>query len=137
MNEQEIIKFIQEHPEYGRMKIARHCNLSEGVARSYIRKVSSGSISPSATKGLSGAVDASRFIEAFDIPKKIREALPLLDGRVISDSDFRNSLKVDGTRWAKAREKDEFKEYQISIRSKKYWAHPDTIRELEDKIDVM
>ena len=86
---------------------------------------------------LTGAVDANEFLARYDIPKKIYEKLPLLEGKVIGDADFRSSLAVDTARWARAREREEFSNYILEIRGRLYWGKPDTLAALKDKLDVV
>ena len=128
------MEFMQENPQIAARKIGARF----GVSRRWMeaRKKELMSKQPGNGK-LTGAVDASEFIAKFDVPKRITDSLPKLAGKVISDNDFRASLGIDNQRWARARDRDEFEEYQIEIRSKVYWGMPETLAVLRGKLDVV
>jgi len=136
--ELEIKSFIGENPSWGNRRLAKKFGITKNVAQHRVQKYRTGTrvrrngTSRMATKPvLRGSICATDFIEEYDVPKKIRDALHLLENRVISDANFRASLGVDGASWSRARELDEFQPYQKKVRAKFYWTTPETFAALQ------
>jgi len=136
--EVEIEKFIIANPTWGNRRLSRKFGISKGQAQKRVVKHRKPrSIAKMKKTGLRGCIDAATFIEEHDVPKQIRDALPLLEGRVISDSNFRASLGIAGQSWARARDLEEFEGYQKKVKGKLYWATPETFEELQRKMDIL
>lgn len=135
MTDEQAKNYLRNNPKVGRVIAAKVTGLGRYKVQKLLKELKEG------TKGESSvlpyAIDADEFKEQFDIPKKIKENLNKLEGKVITDSDFRIALGVNTTLWRRAADRMEFKEYQIQIKGRLYWAHPETIKEIKEKMDVL
>lgn len=138
MTEEEIKQYILEHPLEGKRKIAAACGITVGVAQNRLRKYreKAATVKPGTVK-LRGAIDASEFIAKHDVPQMIRDVLALLDGKVIGDQNFRESLGINSTLWSRAKLLDEFLPYQRKVNGKLYWSTPEIFEELQKKMDIL
>jgi len=139
---EDIKQFIEDNPSWGWRRIGKKFDLTHSQAQVLIRKYRKTKINKvikmnKTTNILKGAIDADIFIDQFDVPKKITNALPLLNGKIILDSNFRSSLGIDTISWARARELPEFEQYQKEVKGKLYWANPDIFQELQHKMDIL
>jgi len=137
VEEKAIGQFIIEHPDIGRRKLAREFNIIQSKAQYLIRKYRGGKPTKMQKGILPNTISVQSIIDKYDIPKKIRENLPKLSGFLIADRDFRSGLKVDTTRWARARELDEFTKYKVSLHGIIHWGMPEDIEEVMKKLDVL
>jgi len=134
-----VREFILAHPTLSRKKAAEQCGVTESVVRRVKHKMAKQASLPEPEKPikLRGAIPAAKMIDEFDLPKKVREALPMLKGAVIQDNDFRMSLGVDTTRWARVKQLGEFQSYMMKVQGKLYWGDPVAFEELQQKMDVL
>jgi len=135
VEEKAIGQFIIEHPKIGRRRLAKEFNLIQSRAQYLIRKYRGKKTMKS--NSLHNTISVQSIIDKYDIPKKIREKLPELSGFLIADRDFRADLGVDTTRWARARELDEFAKYKITLHGVLHWGMPEDIEEVTKKLDVL
>ena len=135
MDEQKekALAYLKANPTMAARKIAKQFGVSrrwmEAAKRELMGKPNSGE--------LVGAINADEFIAKFDIPKQVRDHLPQLEGKIISDADFRQSLGIDSNRWARARDRDEFAQYQLKVRDRTYWGSVKALARLKEKLDVV
>jgi len=149
MTREDAKEYARQHPEEGRVTLAKSTGISTGVAQSVLRELAKerregtqpalGESSPQLTQSFKKAISAEDFVRQLDVPHKIREALPKLEGTVILDLDLRRELGIasdDYDRWEKAAAMPEFAKYRMTIRNKIYWGHPETFVIVQKKLDV-
>jgi len=134
-----------------RDELIRGCMRETGVSRDRIvrilKKLSGGAVASgkfsdgSVVPGLVSAVNPQDITKDFDVPTKIKDALKLLDGKVIRDSDLRVELGVDVVRWRRATDRDEFSENRLKIKKGKWrgiiWGSKKVIEDIRKTIDVV
>jgi len=142
VDEQTIAQFIVDNPEIGRNKLAKKFGISVSQAQWRIRKYRLGIKKKiprkiDREKKLRGIIPAQEFIDSHDVVKIVRDALPQLEGGVISDSDFRASLGISTVDWARIRELEEFEDNIKHVKGKLYWAMPETFAKLQKVMDIL
>lgn len=132
---------LKEHPDWGRIKVMGAAGVSESAAAMAVKRFRSGrgESAPGTGSGkvFNRAIDAEEFRLQFDIPRKIREALKCLKGKIIPDSDFRAELGINPNLWRRAADLEEFAKYQLKARDKLYWGWPTDLEKIRQTMDVL
>jgi hypothetical protein len=86
------------------------------------------------------AMSEDEFVRPYDWKAKLREGIDSLipgsNKAVIADEDFRRHLGISETKWRKLKTLQEFKRYQLMVKSSIYWCQPETGQRLRAKIEL-
>lgn len=127
-----IKQYILENPTLGKDKISNALGITHGIAAKRIRMYR-GKIPVSGLRG----IDASKFIDQYDLVKKTRDGLSLLNNIVVSDQDFRSHLGISSQDWARIKQVEEFEPYKKEIKGRTWWSTPAIFNKLQQKMDVL
>jgi len=72
------------------------------------------------------SMSIEEFQQQYDVRTKVFRGLEDLADEVIADNDFRIELGIGNETWRKVKSLPEFKNFQINVRNKLFWANTET-----------
>jgi len=135
--EHEVKDYIRANPEVGRIRLENEFELTQYDARRLLKEVrNEGNVSSARPEAMKSSItfpepdkrsmSIEEFQQQYDVRTKVFRGLEDLADEVIADNDFRIELGIGNETWRKVKSLPEFKNFQINVRNKLFWANTET-----------
>jgi len=132
-----LIEYIQQHPTIGRDRLMNETGANQSEAKAALQEFKASAEKEDKQGRFRRAIDVNKFLEDNDPKRILRRGLKEINGKIIIDNDFRIALGISSDNWRSLREAEEFLDYQITIKQKRYWGWPEDLKRLQDSLQII